>query len=98
MTKDEAERIDRLTADIADWRVEMKDDIGEAVRQHQATCLELHLTPMQDSLNWLVENAKKRIHEDELRRLQRKRWMYFVGVLIPVSAIVVPLLVHLNVI
>lgn len=98
MTKDEAERIDKLTADIADWRVDMKDDIGEAVRTHQAACLALHLSPMQASLNWLVENAKKRIHEDELRRKQRKRWMYFVGVLIPISAIIVPLLVHLQVI
>ena len=66
MTKDEAERIDKLMADIADWRVEMKDDIGEAVRTHQAACLEIHLSPMQRDLTWLVANAKKRHAEAEM--------------------------------
>jgi hypothetical protein len=98
MTKDEAERIDRLTADIGDWRVKMKDDIAEAVRTHQASCLELHLTPIKTDLEWLVDNAKTSIHEDQLRRRQRKRYLTLFGVLIPVCAITVPLLVHWGVI
>jgi hypothetical protein len=74
MTAGEKERIDKLISDIADWRVETKDTITEAVEKHRMDCLDGRLKPMQDDLSWLVANAKRREAEAAASRIRRARW------------------------
>jgi hypothetical protein len=94
MTSEERQRIDKLIADIADWRVEMKDDLIGAVREHQAACLEKHLTPLGASLDHLVANSERAATERAYLRRLRKRVSLAVGGVVTAIGIVTPFLIH----
>lgn len=88
MTADERRRIDKLIAQIADWRVEMKDDLIEAVNQHQDHCLTEHLRPMKADLAVLVADSRARHHA--WRRVQ-----IIAGSVIAIgSGIATPIILH----
>ena len=88
MTADECRRIDELITQIADWRVEMKDDLIEAVNQHQDHCLTEHLRPMKAALDTLVADSRARHHA--WRRAQ-----LIAGSIIAIgSGIATPIILH----
>jgi hypothetical protein len=89
MTAQEKQELAHLYDKIVEWRREdsdrilgVKDEIiGElhtAIANHRTNCMDTHLGPMGEKVNWLYDNAQKRCAEAQ----QRKRWSKYVYTLI----------------
>jgi len=87
MTKDEAERIDALTAQVAEWRVQLHDETLTALKTHQDSCLAAHISPLASDMKLLVEDMQQR----QIEARQRKRWRRTIvtvcGVATPIIAL-----------
>lgn len=97
MTRDEADRIDRLINELADQKVETIEAIGKAVKEHQASCLAMHLGPMQTDLKWLVDNAKARKADHERKKKRNRRVYSWLALIVPSIGIISGLLIHFRI-
>ena len=60
MTASEQERIDKLIQDIAGWKVELSEQLTQAIQAHSGHCFVNHITPIQESLDQLIASENKR--------------------------------------
>jgi hypothetical protein len=95
MTKDEAERIDALIAQVAEWRVEMHDETLAALKAHQDSCLIDHISPLASDMKLLVEDMQQR----QIEAAQRKRWRRTIvkvgGGILTATGVLTPILIYL---
>lgn len=94
MTAEERQRIDQLIADIAGWRIEMKDDLLKAVQEHQDRCLAERLDPMDRKLDKLIEETERDSADRAAMRRLRKRVNLSAAALLTIVGTATPFILH----
>jgi len=94
MTTDERNRIDALIKQVADWRVEMKDELLAAVREHQERCLREHLNPIGDKLDRLITETERDSAERAAMRRLRKRINLMAAAAVTAIGAATPFILH----